>query len=84
MFQVLILICSMTLSHSKCQTETALDVIRGPAVPNEVMCGFHGQVYIAQTSLAPRGPDEYVKIVCIRSVAAQQALRRHAPRRNRP
>ena len=80
MFQVLILICSMTFSSSECQTETALDVIRGPAVPNEIMCGLHGQAYIAQTSLVPRGPDEYVKIVCMRSVAAQHVLRRRAPR----
>ncbi len=76
MFQVLILVCSVDLAPSDCQIETALDVIRGPVAANEVMCGLYGQAYIAQTTLAPHGPGEYVKIRCIPLTAAQEALRR--------
>ena len=55
MFQVLILVCSVNLAPADCQVETALDLIKGPPVTSEVMCGLHGQAYIAQTaSLTPR------------------------------
>lgn len=66
MFQVLILICAINVAPADCQTETALDLINGPRVASELLCGLHGQAYIAQTSLRPRGPGEYVKIRCLR------------------
>lgn len=66
MFQVLILVCSVNLAPADCQIETALDLINGPPVANEVMCGLHGQAYIAQTSLSPRSAGEYVKVKCMR------------------
>ena len=69
MFKVLVLVCSSALAPMECQVETAEDVISGPAVGNEVMCGLHGQAYIAETALgAGIGPNEYVKIKCIRSM----------------
>jgi hypothetical protein len=74
MFQVLILICSVGLAPGDCQVETALDVVRGPSAPNALLCGLHGQAYIAPTALAPRGPGEYVKIKCLRQPPARQAL----------
>lgn len=67
MFQVLVLICSLDLAPSQCRGDTALDVIRGPVVANEMMCGLHGQAYIAPTALPNRGAREYVKISCQRS-----------------
>jgi hypothetical protein len=76
MFQVLILICSIGLAPGDCQIGTALDVVRGPPAPNALQCGLHGQAYIAPTALAPRGPGEYVKIICLRQLPAQQALQR--------
>jgi hypothetical protein len=76
MFQIIVLICTLAMTPSDCQTENALDVFLGPLVANEVMCGLHGQALVAQTALPARGPDEYVKIQCVRSSVAQQALRR--------
>ena len=69
-FAVLILICSANLRHSECQLNTALDVIRGPAVANELMCGLMGQSTIAATAISPREGQEYVKILCLRSTKA--------------
>jgi hypothetical protein len=74
MFQVLILICSTGLAPADCQIDTALDVVRGPEVANEVMCGMHGQAYIATTAITPRSDKEFVKIRCIPSKSAQHAL----------
>jgi hypothetical protein len=73
MFQVLVLVCSTSLSPSDCQKTTALDVFLGPKVPNEMICGFHGQAFLAQTSLGTRGPNEYVKIRCTRLSDGQAA-----------
>lgn len=67
MFEVLILVCSVALSPDECQADTAVAVIDGPASPNEVMCGLHGQAYLASTAIAPRHEDEYVKVTCSRS-----------------
>lgn len=78
MFQVLILICSASLLRSECQIENALDVVRGPMVASEAMCGMHGQAYVAPTAMAPRGPDEFVKIRCMPSTAVGNALQKRA------
>ncbi len=67
MFQTLILVCSIAFSQSDCQKTTALDIIKGPTAPNEVVCALHGQAYLAQTSLTPRSSKEYVKIICTRT-----------------
>ena len=80
MFQVLILICSIGVSRSDCQIETATDVIQGPVVANEIMCALHGQAYIAPTAIAPRPDKEYVKLKCQRAPAVKEALQRRATR----
>ena len=67
MFKVLILVCSVALSPDECQADTAVAVIDGPEAPNEVMCGLNGQAYLANTALAERREDEYVKVTCSRS-----------------
>ncbi len=76
MFRILILICSIHLAPSDCQIETALDVVYGPTVANEVMCGLHGQAYIATSTLAPRGPEEYVKIKCLPTLIIEREMQR--------
>jgi hypothetical protein len=66
MFEVVVLFCSLNLSPGECRAETALDVVRGPVVANEIMCGLHGQAYIAPTTLPRRSEGEYVKLQCRR------------------
>jgi hypothetical protein len=78
MFQVLILICAAGVSPGDCQAENALDVLRGPFVANEMMCGMQGQAYIAPTAVVPRGPGEFVKIKCMSAPAARNAVARRA------
>lgn len=75
MFQVLILVCSVNLAPADCQAETALDLINGPSVASEMMCGLHGQAYIAQSSLRPSPAGEYVKVKCLRSAKGEVARR---------
>jgi hypothetical protein len=75
MFQIIALICALEIAPSDCRAETGLDVFYGPVVANEVMCGFHGQAFLAETALPARSPNEYVKIQCVRKPATQQALR---------
>jgi hypothetical protein len=70
-FTILILVCAMSVDHEACQPDTAVDVVQGPKVTNELMCGLLGQTTLAGTALAPRPGEEYMKIVCTR----------HAPRR---
>jgi hypothetical protein len=68
MFKVLILICSVSMSPPECQADNAIDVIQGPDSSSEVMCGLHGQAYLAETALGTRHrEDEYVKVKCTRS-----------------
>jgi hypothetical protein len=65
MFKVVILICSLNLPPADCQINTAISVIDGPDAPDEEICGFAGQAYIAQTALGDRRhDDEYVKVKC--------------------
>jgi hypothetical protein len=75
MFQVLILVCSVSLTPADCQVDTALDLINGPTVASEMMCGLHGQAYIAQTSIRPQAAGEYVKVKCLRPVKNEVARR---------
>lgn len=77
MFQILILICSIDVPPAECQIGTALDLIHGPRVPNEVMCGLHGQAYIAQTSLELPRPGEYIKVKCVSPGTDEIARRNH-------
>jgi hypothetical protein len=74
-FQIMILICAIDIAHSSCQPNNASDVIRGPEVANELMCGLHGQAFLASTTLAPRSGREYLKIQCLRSSERREARR---------
>ena len=68
LLQVLILVCAVTTPRGACQPETALDVIRAPDARSELMCGFHGQAYLASTAIGRRlRIDEYVKVKCTRT-----------------
>ena len=78
-FAVIILICSANLVHSDCQPNTALDVIRGPNVANELMCGLMGQTTIAATAISPRESQEYVKILCLKSTKARSTAALERP-----
>lgn len=66
MFTILILVCSVTIDHAACHRNTAIDVMRGPQVQNEIMCGLFGQTQIAPTALAPKPGLEYLKVECER------------------
>jgi hypothetical protein len=65
MFKVLILVCSMNLAPSDCNTKNAIDVMAGPMSPNELFCGISAQAFLATTALSP-SDGEYVKIQCKR------------------
>jgi hypothetical protein len=66
-YTIIILICSVNTSHSDCQRDTAIDVIRGPRVENVMMCGMGGQTMVAQTALAHGDGQDYLKILCVPS-----------------
>ena len=69
-FSMLVLICSTALSHAECQPKTAIDVVRGPAVDNHVMCALNAQMMLASTSLAQG--DVYVKVMCTTTMNAEE------------
>ncbi len=58
----------MALDHAACRPDTAVDVVQGPKVDSARMCGIMGQATIASTAIVPRPGEEYMKIVCQRSV----------------
>jgi hypothetical protein len=64
MLKVVILVCSMQLAPADCQLDTATAVIQGPDASDAVLCGLHGQAYLAITGLATARNDEYLKIRC--------------------
>lgn len=72
MYSILVLICSTALSHADCQAKTAVDVVRGPAVDNPMMCGFNAQTMIARTDLVQADGSEYMKVVCTRTKNAEE------------
>jgi hypothetical protein len=63
-YSILILICSTALSHSDCQAKSALDVVRGPKVDNEIMCIMNAQTMIARTDFVQGDGAQYMKVVC--------------------
>jgi hypothetical protein len=71
-YSILILICSTTLSHSDCQPNTAVDVVRGPEVDNAILCTFNAQTMIARTDLVQADGSQYMKVVCTPSKNADQ------------
>jgi hypothetical protein len=71
-YSLVILICSITLSHSDCQPKTATDIVRGPEVDNVVMCGLNAQTMIAGTDLLQGDKTQYMKVVCTPSKNADE------------
>ena len=71
-YSMVILICSTALSHSDCQPNTALDVVRGPQADVSVMCALNSQTMIARTDLVQAGGAQYMKVVCAPSKSAEQ------------
>jgi hypothetical protein len=71
-FSVLILVCSLALDHEACQPDTAVNVVQGPKVENQMMCGLLGQTTISTTAVAPRPGEEYLKVVCKRSESPRE------------
>ena len=62
---IYILLCAASTAPSDCDTQSAIDVMVGPDVQNEVMCGLEAQEAFARTPLRPTN-GEYVKISCQR------------------
>jgi hypothetical protein len=65
----MILICALGTAADQCQPDTAIDIVQGPKVQNELLCGLMGQTTLAGTAIAPREGREYLKVVCSRSNA---------------
>jgi hypothetical protein len=63
-YSIMILICSTALSHSDCQPNTALDLVRGPQVDNPIMCSLNAQTMIARTDLVAADGTQYMKVAC--------------------
>ena len=71
-YSIIILICSVSLSHSDCQLNTALDVVRGPRVDNPVMCALNAQTMIARTDLIQGDGSQYMKVLCSPTKSADE------------
>ncbi len=72
-FTIVVLICAMAVDHAACQPDTAADIVQGPQVPNEIMCGLYAEAMLATTAIVPRPGEEYSKIVCLRTKAKEKS-----------
>ncbi len=70
-YSIIVLICSIALSHAECQPKTANDVVRGPQVDNPVMCSLNAQMMMARTDLA-QGGNVYMKVMCAPTKNAEE------------
>jgi hypothetical protein len=79
MLTALVLICSIATSPDirDCTRDNARAVMRVPEeFGNPVMCFMHGQAFLAGTAIGrDLGPDDRVKVVCVRSSAAEASHR---------
>jgi hypothetical protein len=73
-YSLMILICAAALSRSECRPDTATDVVRGPNVDNQIMCGLNAQTMIAGTGLLQTDGTQYLKVVCTPSKDADQLM----------
>jgi hypothetical protein len=63
--KTLLLICALGVSHGDCSVDTAEVVVQGPESRSLVICGMHGQAYLAEGALAGYlDGDHYLKITC--------------------
>lgn len=74
MLQVLILVCSVSVTPSECRPETALDVISAPNTDSLISCMLGSQAMLARTAQLGQRPQEYVKISCSPSRQVAQKL----------
>jgi hypothetical protein len=59
------LICALGVAHGDCSVDTAEVVVQGPESQSLVMCGMHGQAYLAEGALAGYlDGAHYLKITC--------------------
>jgi hypothetical protein len=72
-FEIVVLVCSLSLSQTECQEDSALDVVHTPATGSTMNCGLYGQAFVAQTSLARRLEGTYLKIRCGRPHGSAKA-----------
>ena len=64
-FMILALVCSVGTAKPDCTPDTAVDMVKGPKVAGELLCGLQGQTMMAG-AVAPRPDLEYLKVVCVR------------------
>ena len=70
--KTLLLICALSVAHSDCGVETAEVVVQGPESQSLVVCGLHGQAYLAEGALAGYlDGGHYLKIACAPEKRAQ-------------
>jgi hypothetical protein len=62
---VYIFVCAASTAPGDCDNHSAIDVVLGPEVRSEIMCGLQAQEMFAKTAILPRD-GEYVKIACVR------------------
>ena len=62
---VYIFVCAASTAPGDCDNHSAVDVVLGPEVRNEIMCGLEAQEMFARTAILPKN-GEYVKISCVR------------------
>lgn len=64
-FLVYIFVCAASTAPGDCDNRSARDVVLGPEVRSEIMCGLEAQEMFARTAIRPRD-GEYLKISCVR------------------
>jgi hypothetical protein len=65
MMKTLLLICALGTPQPDCSIETAVAVVQGPDAESVVVCGLHGQAYIAEGAIAGYlDGTHYLKITC--------------------
>ena len=64
LIKALVLVCASGLSPQDCTTNTAMDVIKAPDAPNEVLCELQAQAYIATLRFRPDAQNAYAKVLC--------------------
>ncbi|WP_119304363.1 hypothetical protein [Dongia deserti] len=73
MFQIMMLVCSISIPPADCQTDTAIKIILGPEAANEVQCGLYGQAYFAEMGQYKLTGGEYLKVTCTRTSIGKTA-----------
>jgi predicted nucleotidyltransferase len=67
-FIVYIFLCAASTTRGDCDKHSAVDVVLGPEVHNEIMCGLQAQEMFATTAIQPKD-GEYLKVSCVRREA---------------